>query len=127
MEQKFSTISEYISSFPMEAAQLLETMRRTIQKAAPEAQETISYNMPAFRLHGILVYFAAHKEHIGFYPAQPGFLAVFRNQLEGYHTSKGTIQFLYRDGIPVKLVEEIVRYRVVQNLEKVQQKKTRKK
>jgi len=127
MEQKFSTISEYIASCPPEAVQLLETMRRTIQKAAPEAQETISYNMPAFRLHGILVYFAAHREHIGFYPAQPGFLGVFRDQLEGYHTSKGTIQFPYRDGIPVKLVEEIVRYRAAQNLDKVLQKKTRKK
>ncbi len=72
MKQQYKTIDEYINKFPPEVQRILEKMRQTIHKAAPEAVEVISYQMPALRQEGILVWFAVHKNHIGFYPKASG-------------------------------------------------------
>jgi uncharacterized protein YdhG (YjbR/CyaY superfamily) len=120
---KFSDTDSYISSFDEKICCKLQEMRSAITEAAPEAEEVISYNMPAFRFHGILVYYAAHKEHIGFYPASRSILEAFKDNLVGYETSKGTIRFPYKNEIPADLVGKIVRYRVIENLAKKSQKK----
>jgi uncharacterized protein YdhG (YjbR/CyaY superfamily) len=87
LKTKFHTVDEYISAAPEKARDHLKTLRGVIKEAVPEALELISYNMPAFRFHGILVYYAAHQRHIGFYPANIKFLSVFRKELEKYETS----------------------------------------
>ncbi len=96
---------------------LLEEMRETIRQAAPRAEEVISYNIPAFKQNGILVYYAAHKQHIGFYPTSSG-IRNFEKELVGYTTSKGAVQFPFNKPIPKTLVKKIVKFRVKENLEK---------
>ncbi len=115
------SIDEYISSFPENIQAILRELRRVIHEAAPEAQETISYRMPAFKQNGILVYFAAFKHHIGFYPTATGVQA-FKAELSPYVTSKGAIQFPLDKPIPFKLVEKMVKFRVKENLGKHKQK-----
>lgn len=120
---KFKTIDEYHAAFPNEIRDKLETMRSIIKTAAPEADEVISYNMPAFRLHGILVYYAAYKEHIGFYPtANP--IKVFKAELSKYKTSKGAIQFPLDKNLPAPLIKKVVKFRVKEDLQKNQKKKS---
>ena len=92
-KSKFTTTDEYISSFPKNVRDQLEELRKTIKRAAPEAAEVISYNMPAFKFHGILLYFAAHTAHIGFYPGNASVISIFNDDLADYETSKGTIKF----------------------------------
>jgi len=92
-------------------------MRQTIHQAAPEAVETISYQMPAFKLNGVLVYFAAMKNHIGFYPTSSG-VAAFKKELSPYKTSKGAVQFPLKSPIPYDLVTKIVKFRVQEDLAK---------
>jgi uncharacterized protein YdhG (YjbR/CyaY superfamily) len=123
---KFKTVDEYLSAFTGDTRGLLEKLRTTIRQAAPRAEELVSYNMPAFRLHGVLVYYAAYKAHIGFYPTSSP-IRVFKNELEGYKTSKGAIRFPIQDGIPVALVKKIVKFRINENLEKMKAKEIRKK
>lgn len=119
----FKTIDEYHALVPAEVRRLLDTLRKAIRSAAPDAEEVISYNMPGFRLNGMLVWYAANKHHVGFYPsASP--LVVFKEELTPYKTSKGAIQFPLDRPIPVALVKKIVKYRVAENLEKQQLKKT---
>jgi uncharacterized protein YdhG (YjbR/CyaY superfamily) len=115
-------IDEYISIFPAAVQAKLETMRATIRKAAPKADEAISYMMPTFKLHGNLVHFAGYKNHIGFYPGAAG-IASFQKELKDYETSKGTVQFPLDKPIPVKLVIMITKFRVIQNIEKAEAKK----
>ena len=115
---KFQTVEEYFSIFPDDIKQKLEKIRQTIKKAVPEANEIISYNMPAFRYYGILVYYAAHKNHIGFYPANTEVLEIFKNKLSAYKTSKGTIQFPYEVDLPISLIKNIVIFRSEQNIHK---------
>ncbi len=117
-----TTIDEYIASFPKDIQQLLNTMRTTIQKAAPKAEEAIKYAMPTYVQDGNLVHFAAFKNHIGFYPAPDG-ITSFKKELAAYKTSKGAIQFPLDKPIPVGLVREIVKYRVKMNGEKAKIKK----
>ena len=88
-------------------------MRQTIRKAAPQATETISYSMPAFRLHGILVWFAAHTKHIGFYPGASGIRA-FAQELSAYKSAKGSVQFPFDEPLPLALIARIVKYRVAE-------------
>jgi uncharacterized protein YdhG (YjbR/CyaY superfamily) len=116
------TIDEYIGSFPEDISKKLSLMRDTIRKAAPEAQEKISYRMPAFALNGMLVYFAGHTSHIGFYPMTTA-LRTFREELTPYHTTKGGIQFPYKDPLPVDLIRRITEFRVKENAEKTWLKK----
>ena len=117
MQQPYKTIEEYIKTFPDDIQIILEQLRRSIQKAAPEAEEVISYQMPAFKLNGILIYFAAHKNHIGFYPTSSG-IAAFKKELAPYKSSKGAVQFPLDQPIPFDLVENIVKFRVKENLAK---------
>jgi uncharacterized protein YdhG (YjbR/CyaY superfamily) len=124
LKTKFSTIDEYHSAFPHEVQDMLEAMRTTIKLAAPQAEEVISYNMPAFELNGILVYYAAYKKHIGFYPT-PSATTVFKAELEAYKTSKGAIQFPIDKALPVDLVKRIVEFRVSENMEKAKVKRAK--
>lgn len=110
-------INDYISRFPPEIQTLLEKLRTTIRHAAPGAEETISYGIPAFRLNGNLVHFAAFKKHIGFYPA-PSAIRAFQNELATYKSSKGAVQFPVEKPIPQALVSKIVKFRVKENLKK---------
>jgi uncharacterized protein YdhG (YjbR/CyaY superfamily) len=123
---KFSTVDEYIDSFPGKTKLLLEKMRKTIRKAAPQAEELISYNMPGFKLHGPLVYFAGYKNHIGFY-AIPSGIAAFKKELSVYKGAKGSVQFPLDEPLPLELVARIVKFRVKENLEKASQKPKKKK
>ena len=109
--KKFSSIDEYIEESPEAVRPVLEQIRRTIKKAAPQAIETISYNMPAFKQNGILVYFAAFKDHIGFFPTSSG-VSKFKKELERYDTSKGTIRLPLNEPMPFGLIEKIVKFRV---------------
>ena len=102
---KFETIDQYHASFPWDVRQALDTIRASIRKAAPSATELISYNMPAFKQHTNLVYYAANKAHIGFYPTNSP-IAAFSKELEKYKTSKGAIQFPVNEKIPVALVKK---------------------
>lgn len=111
------SVDEYIAGAPENIRDILEKIRRTIKEAAPEAQETISYGMPAYKQNGPLVYFAAQKKHIGFYPTPSGIIN-FRKELSPYHTSKGAIQFPLDKPIPYELVKKIVKFRVKENLSK---------
>jgi uncharacterized protein YdhG (YjbR/CyaY superfamily) len=109
-----TTIDEYIAGCPAEVRPTLEEIRRVVREAAPEAEERISYAMPAFDLNGILVYFAACKRHIGFYPTSSA-MDAFRGDLTGYKTSKGAIQFPLDQPLPLDLIRRIVAFRVQAN------------
>ena len=111
------TIDEYMMSFPEDIQQMLETVRATIRKAAPNAEEIISYAIPTFYLKGNLVHFAAFKNHLGFYPGASG-IEAFKKELDAYKSSKGTVQFPFDKPLPVSLISKIVKYRVLQNEEK---------
>jgi uncharacterized protein YdhG (YjbR/CyaY superfamily) len=113
----YNTIDEYIATFPPNIQTILQQIRAAVHKAAPEAEETISYQMPAFKQNGILVYFAAFKNHIGFFPTAQG-VEAFKDKLAAYKTSKGTIQFPLDQPLPLELIEAIVRYRVKTNTSK---------
>ena len=113
----YKTIDEYIASFPEDKQHILQELRRIVKDAAPEAQETISYQMPAFKLNGILVWFAAFKNHVGFYPKTSA-ISAFKKELSGYEVSKGTIRFPLDKPIPSQLVREIVKFRVKETLSK---------
>lgn len=116
--KKPGTTEAYILQFPKETQLLLQQVRELIKKAAPGAEETISYGMPAFRLQGMLVYYAAWKSHIGLYPASSATFKSFEKELASYTTSKGAIQFPYEKKIPVRLLTAIIKFRVKENLEK---------
>jgi uncharacterized protein YdhG (YjbR/CyaY superfamily) len=111
------TIDEYIATFPKDVRKILSEIRRAIQSAAPDAEERISYRMPAFFLHGILVYFAAFRNHIGFFPTLSGIRA-FESHIAGYKSGKGTLHFPIDKPIPVALIKKIVKFRVAENLNK---------
>ena len=117
----FSTIDEYIATFPAEIQAKLEEMRATIRAAAPEATEKISYQMPTFYLNGNLVHFAAFKSHIGFYPVPSG-IEAFREELSQFKGAKGSVQFPYDQPLPLNLVTRIVKFRVDENLKKMKKK-----
>jgi uncharacterized protein YdhG (YjbR/CyaY superfamily) len=118
---KFSNADEYIAMFPGNVREILQQVRSTIKKTAPGAQEVISYQMPAFKLDGMLVWYAANKEHIGFYPT-PSPIKVFKKELENYKTSKGAIQFPLDKSIPLKLIKDIVKFRINEDSEKAERK-----
>jgi len=119
------TIDEYIALWPEEIKAKLRSMRETIQKAAPAAEEAISYQMPTFTLHGNLVHFAAFKNHIGFYPVPSG-LKAFEKELSKFKTGKGSAQFPLDQPLPLALVTKIVKFRVSENLAKAEAKKKKK-
>ena len=120
------TIDEYIAGFPKDIQEILEKIRSTIRKAAPDAEEAISYNMPTFRLNGYLIYFAAYKEHIAIYPAPRG-NEEFKEELDSYKGGKGTVRFPLHKPIPLDLVRRIVKFRVKENQARVKGRSTTKK
>lgn len=115
-------IDAYIANYPEEIQVILEKLRATVRKAAPEALETISYQMPTFTLQGNLVHFAACKNHIGFYPAPTGITA-FQKELAAYKGAKGSVKFPLDKPLPFDLVTKIVEFRVQENLAKAKAKK----
>lgn len=118
-------VDRYIAAFPPPTQNLLEQMRSTILKAAPGVEEVIGYKMPAYRLHGVLVYFAGYKGHIGFYPSGSG-IAAFKKELSVYKGAKGSVQFPLDEPLPVSLITKIVKLRVKENLEKAKEKELKK-
>jgi uncharacterized protein YdhG (YjbR/CyaY superfamily) len=109
------TIDEYIAGFPDDVQAILKKIRMTIRKAAPDAQETISYQIPTFTLKGNLVHFAAYKNHIGFYPTSTG-IEKFKKELSVYKGAKGSVQFPLDQPVPFELISKIVKFRVKENL-----------
>jgi uncharacterized protein YdhG (YjbR/CyaY superfamily) len=115
------TIDDYIAGFPGDVQAILQQIRQTIRQAAPDAQENISYQMPAFTLKGNLVYFGAFKNHIGFYPIPSG-VEAFKEELSAYEQGKGSVQFPLDKPIPYDLISRIVKFRVEENLAKAETK-----
>jgi uncharacterized protein YdhG (YjbR/CyaY superfamily) len=125
MENKkvgFTSIDDYIATFPEEIQKILEEIRATIKTAAPDAEEKISYQMPTFTLKGNLVHFAAFKKHIGFYPVPTG-IEKFKKELSVYEGAKGSIKFPIEKPLPFGLITKIVKFRVKENLERAKTKK----
>jgi len=116
-KNKFQSIDDYIKPFPENIQIILESVRQTIKKAAPKAEEAISYQIPTFKLNGNLVHFAAFKNHIGFYPGSKA-IQVFRKKFASYKSSKGTVQFPLDKPMPLELIKKITRFRVKENIEK---------
>ena len=121
-ENQFQSVDAYIAAQPAVNQVLLQSLRNTIRKAAPDATEWISYQMPAYKLHGVLVYFAGYKNHIGFYPTESA-ITTFLPELSAYKTSKDTIQFPLDKKLPLQLIKKIVQHRVQENTRKHQLKK----
>lgn len=117
MKKAAADIDEYIAGFPSDVQKILQRIRKTIQKAAPGAEEAISYAIPTFKLNGNLVHFAGYKNHVSLYPAPRG-AAEFKKELAQYEGGKGTVQFPLGQPVPYDLVTRIVKYRIKQNDEK---------
>jgi uncharacterized protein YdhG (YjbR/CyaY superfamily) len=114
--KKAINFDEYILNFPKETQKKLEQLRETIKGVAPQAHEVISYGMPAFKLNGMLVWYAAFKNHIGFYPKASG-IETFKKELSNYKGAKGSVQFPIDKPLPLELITEIVKFRVTENLQ----------
>jgi len=115
------TIDDYIAGYPKDIQTTLEKIRTAIRKAAPKAEETIKYGMPTFTLNGNLIFFAAFKNHIGFYPIPQG-IDAFKKELSIYKQGKGSVQFPIDKPMPLALISKIVKFRVKKNLEKAKTK-----
>ena len=118
---KYETIDQYIANFPKEMQAVLQEIRATIRKAAPEAVEKIGYGIPTFFLKGNLVHFAGFKTHYGFYPGSEA-IVQFKNELQEYEQSKGTIRFPLDKPVPLDLIRRMTEVRVKENLEKAKLK-----
>ncbi len=123
--KSYASVDAFIEDFPSEVQKILIRLRETIRKAAPEAEETINYGIPTFKLKGNLVHFSAYKKHIGFYPA-PSAVIAFGKDLKSYKCSKGAVQFPLDKPVPYELVSRIVRFRVNENLSKDNPKSAKK-
>lgn len=123
-KRTYETIDEYIADFPEDVQAILQEMRRVIREQAPDADEAISYQIPTFRQNGILVHFAAFKQHVGFYPT-PGGIEAFRDELAPYRPAKGSVKFPISKPIPYDLVRRITAWRVAQNSQKKHRKARR--
>ena len=119
---KPTSIDGYIASAPKDIQKLLQQVRATIKKAAPEAEEKISYGIPTFTLNGNLVHFGAYEKHIGFYATPTGHEA-FKKELSVYKQGKGSVQFPIDQPLPLDLISRIVKFRVKENSEKARSKK----
>jgi uncharacterized protein YdhG (YjbR/CyaY superfamily) len=122
--KKPANIDEYIASFDSEIQNLLELFRGTVKQVAPEATETISYGMPAFKQNGMLIWFAAHTNHIGFYPRASA-IEKFRKELSDFKSAKGSVQFPMNKPLPVDIIRQIVQFRLMENMQKIVVKKTK--
>lgn len=122
-KREFKTIDEYIGTFPGNVRIILNELRQAIKESAPEAEETINYQIPTFTLHGNLVHFAAFQNHIGFYPTPSG-MEAFKKELSAYKGAKGSVQFPIDQPLPLALIRRIVEYRVKENIQRKQKKKS---
>jgi len=122
---RIKDIDSYLALAPAHMRPLLQNMRQTIRKAAPKSEELISYGMPAFRYHGMLVYFAGFKDHCSFFPGNASLINEMKDELKGFKTSKGTIRFSIDNPLPASLVTKMVKARVKQNLEKEKAKQAK--
>jgi uncharacterized protein YdhG (YjbR/CyaY superfamily) len=122
--KKAKTIDEYIKLWPSEIQKKLRQIRKAIREAAPAAEEKISYQMPMMYLDGVLVYFAAFKNHIGFFPTASG-VNKFKPELGEYETTKGTIHLQYDRPIPLDLIRRIVMFRAEENRQRSEAKKSK--
>jgi uncharacterized protein YdhG (YjbR/CyaY superfamily) len=118
----FNTVDEYFSSLSKESKAVLKQVRDAIRQAAPLAEEVISYNIPAIKQGGILVSYAAFKEHVGFYPT-PGGISAFKEELSKYKSAKGSVRFPMDKPMPLALIKKMVRYRVAEEKAKGAKKK----
>ena len=121
---KFNSVDQYIKSLPTESKEKIIELRKLIKKAVPEAEELISYNMPSFNYYGRLVYYAAFKSHIGFYPMASG-IAEFQKDISKFKWAKGSVQFPLEKPLPVSLITKIIKYRIKENKEKYELKTLR--
>lgn len=119
--EKYTTIDQYIASFPQETKKILQQLREALQQMVPEAKQKISYAIPTFTLNGNLIHFAGYKNHIGLYPGSKA-IEILADDLKGYRTSKGTIQFPIEKPLPMALIKKIVDFCVTQNLAKTKKK-----
>jgi len=117
------TVDQYIAAFPADVKTRMQQIRKTIKAAAPKADELISYQMPGYKYFGMLVYFAAFKNHIGFYPGAGGILEFYK-KLSSFKSAKGSVQFPHDRPIPYDIISKIVKFRVKQNEEKISLKKS---
>jgi uncharacterized protein YdhG (YjbR/CyaY superfamily) len=117
-------VDSYIAAHPPKVQKMLKQLRTAIKKAAPNAEESISYMMPAYKLDGPLVYFGGYEKHIGFYPTGSG-IAPFQKEISAYKHSKGAVQFPLDQALPLELIEKMVKFRVKENLAKADLKKTK--
>ena len=117
------TVDQYIAAFSGDVKKRMQQLRKTIKTAAPKAEEVISYQMPGYKYLGMLVYFAAYKNHIGFYPGAGGILEFYK-KLSSFKSAKGSVQFPHDRPIPFETISKIVEFRVKQNEEKVSLKKS---
>jgi uncharacterized protein YdhG (YjbR/CyaY superfamily) len=117
-------VDEYIAGFPREVQEILQQIRTTIKQVAPDAEEAIKYGIPTFVLNGNLVHFAAFKHHVGFYPTPSG-IEAFKDELSRYQSAKGSVQFPIDEPMPLRLIEEIVRFRVKEASAKATPRKRR--
>jgi uncharacterized protein YdhG (YjbR/CyaY superfamily) len=121
----YTTIDEYIATFPEEVQKKLRELRATIHSCAPDATEKISYQMPTFYLYGNLIHFAAYKNHIGIYPTPNG-IEAFADELSKYEGGKGSKKFPLNEPLPLELVNRIVKFRVEENTKKAELKARKK-
>lgn len=124
-QKKFQSIDEYVATFSKDIQTVLQLIRRTIREAAPQAVETMSYQIPTFKLQGNLVHFAAWKKHIGFYPGSSG-IRKFKRDLSAYEGAKGSVQFPLDKPMPLGLIKKIVKFRTKENEAKAAAKRARK-
>jgi len=124
---KFTTVKSYINTFPEDVQFLLEVIRETIKENAPEAEEVISYNIPAFKFHGMLIFYSAYKNHISISIPPSKVYDAFKDELSAYKVSTSAIQLPLNKPLPLKLIKEMTRFRVKENLELAETKKSKKK
>ncbi|NQX48646.1 DUF1801 domain-containing protein [Paenibacillus tritici] len=121
----YASVDQYIASCAPEVQEILQTLRKVIREAAPEAEEKISYQMPTWFLHKNLVHFAAFKNHIGFYP-DPSGIEAFKEELSRYKGAKGSVQFPIGEPLPYELITRIVQFRVAENKQQAAEKRGKK-
>lgn len=114
----FKDVDAYIATFPQDVQKILKTVRQAIQTAAPQAEELISYQIPAYKFYGWLMYFAAFKNHYSVFGATDDFVDQFKKELTGYKVGKGTIRFPFDEPVPVALIQKIAKFRVKENLQR---------
>jgi uncharacterized protein YdhG (YjbR/CyaY superfamily) len=113
----FKSVDEYIATFPQDVQTILKSVRQAVLKAVPEAEEVISYQLPAYKYHGFVLYFGGYTKHFSISSPPPTF-EVFKEELASYKVSKSAVQFPYDQPVPTELIGKIARYRADENSKK---------